>query len=173
MWLKILGITLIIAGSGLYGLGGARKLEDRVRQIKQVRVALGSLEQEIMFLRTPLPKALLKCVHHIPEPVHGLFVDCSNRIRDRQGITVGDAWMASIKASSGICALAKEELETLDSLFFHMGWSGAEDQLKLFTLAQEQLKVVEEKARLELHSGRQIRVYGGFIAGTALVLLLI
>jgi stage III sporulation protein AB len=173
MWLKILGVILIIAGSGLYGLGGARKLDNRVRQIKLARLALSSLEQEIMFLRTPLSKALLKCVQHIPEPVHGLFVDCSNRIRDRQGITVGDAWAVSVNAAAGNHDLACEELETLSSLFFNMGWSGAEDQQKLFALAQSQLSTIEEKARLALTSGRQIRVYGGFIAGTALVLLLI
>lgn len=45
--------------------------------------------------------------------------------------------------------------------------------MKLLTMVQEQLKVQEDRARLEEENGRKLRVYGGFAFGATVVLLLL
>lgn len=173
LWLKTMGIVLVVSGFGSYGLMGARSIEKRVEQIRNVRLAMGFLEKEITYLHTPLPTALYRAAQSVPGPARRLFSNCSLSLQDRQGITITEAWMQSLEMLRYNSDLTDQDLQLLQSLSSQMGMSGAEEQKKLFGLIQEQLKIQEEKARCELESGRKIRSYGGFILGATVVLLLI
>ncbi|HHW60530.1 MAG TPA: stage III sporulation protein SpoAB, partial [Syntrophomonadaceae bacterium] len=63
---KLMGIIFIIAGLGSYGLMEANGLKLRVRQIKELKMALGFLEKEITYLQTPLSLALSRTANCTP-----------------------------------------------------------------------------------------------------------
>jgi stage III sporulation protein AB len=171
--MKTMGAAFVVAGFGAYGLMGARSINNRVEQIKNIRMALGFLEKEISFLHTPLSLALERAARFTPEPAKTLFAECGYTLQKRQGVTTNEAWAASLKKMRTISDLKAEDLELLQTLASQLGNSGADEQKKLFGLMQEQLKIQEEKARHEVESGLKIRAYGGFILGATVVILLI
>lgn len=173
IWLKILGIACVISGFGSYGLMGARRMSNRVEQIKNLRLSLAMLEKEISYLHTPLSIALQRTSRSAAPPVRVFFEESARRLQDRQGISIMEAWDAALDKLRSASDLAEEELANLRAVSAQLGSSGIDEQQKIFLLLQEQLKIQEENARAALESGRKLWSYGGFILGATVVLILI
>lgn len=170
---KMMGMLFIIAGLGSYGLIEAHGLKLRVRQINELKMALGFLEKEITYLQTPLSLALYRTAHCAPGPIGRFFIISSNYLKDRQGGTIYEAWHKALAYLQESSHLQPDDLEVLLKAATQLGLSGPLEQEKLFILMQEELKIQEAKARAEEESGRKLRAYGGFILGAAIVLLFI
>jgi stage III sporulation protein AB len=173
MLLKTLGITLIIAGCGSWGLLGARRIDKRVAQIKDLRMALGFLEKEITYIHTPLSRALERTARFCGTPVSCLFTESSKGLEAREGITAGEAWMKGLQALKNNAELKAADLDILSTAALQLGMSDVGEQKKFFSLIQEELQIQEEKALQEVESGRKLWAYGGFIVGAMIVLLLL
>lgn len=173
IWLKSVGIVLIVAGCGAWGLFAARSLERRADQLRELRVSLGFLEKEITFMFTPLSRALEKTALFCQGPVASLFSESSRVLQLRQGVTVDEAWSAGLNYLQTCSDLAKADILLLQSAAGQLGMSDAAEQKKLFQLLQEQLHFQEERARADIDSGKRVRAYGGFIMGAVVVLLLL
>ena len=170
---KMLGVLLIIGGCGCYGLMSASRLHKRVEQLLSMRLALACLENEISYLRTPLPTALSRAADSSGEPARSLFAGISQDLQTRDGITIDEAWQHNLDSLSRRADLNSQDLELLQIVSPQLGMSGVEEQVKLLAMVQEQLKVQEGQARLEEDSGRKLRIYGGFAFGATVVLLLL
>lgn len=173
MWTKILGIACIISGFGAWGLNGSRALENRVAQIKEMRLALGFLEKEISCMYMPLPRALERTARFGKPPISALFAESSRLLQSREGVTAGEAWSHGLKALKMDSDLKGMELELLAAAASQLGMSDAAHQKKVFILLQEELGILEAKAAQELQSGQKLWNYGGFMLGALIVLLLI
>ena len=173
IWLKTLGVACIISGFGSYGLMGARHIEKRVEELKNIRMSMGFLEKEITYMQTPLSRALQKTARLSNPPLQIFFAECSRRLQDRQGISIVEAWDAALLKLRAVSHLKEEDLDILRAASAQLGSSGIEEQKKLFQLLQEQLQIQEENARTTMESGRKLWSYGGFILGAVVVLLLI
>jgi len=173
MLLKTLGIALIIGGFGLWGLSRAWSIEKRVEELKNIRLALGFLEKEITCTHTPLSHALVRTAYFCEPPTAVLFEESGKLLQSRQGATAGEAWRAGMKKLASNSALTAGDINLLESIAAQLGMSDANEQRKVFELLQEELKMQEEKAREEVKSGHKLWTYGGFIVGTAVVILLI
>ncbi len=173
LWLKIVGAVFIISGFGSYGLMSAGSMDKRVEQIKNIRLAMRFLEKEITYLHTPLSLAMARAAECIPAPASKLFENCSRSLRDRQGITIHEAWSQSLSNLRHQSDLNNDDIIVLQSVSSQMGMSGAEEQKRLFAMIQEHLSIQEDRARREAESGRKLRSYGGFILGATVVLLLL
>jgi stage III sporulation protein AB len=173
MWLKTVGIALLLSGCGSYGLIGARRLERRVEQIKDLRLALEFLEKEISYLHTPLSLALERTAQFAPPPVKILFSSSSARLQSGQGITAAEAFSCGVAKLKERAALREEDYAIMRSLSNQLGASGPDEQKKLIRLTTEELKIQEEKARQNAASSSKLWSYGGFIAGALVVLLLL
>ncbi|HHW60622.1 MAG TPA: hypothetical protein GX404_01790, partial [Syntrophomonadaceae bacterium] len=101
------------------------------------------------------------------------FIISSNYLKDRQGATVYEAWQKALVYLEQSSHLKPDDLEVLRKAAAQLGMSGPMEQEKLFILMQEELKIQEAKAREAEESGKKLRAYGGFILGTAVVLLII
>lgn len=170
---KVLGIAFVIAGFGAWGLLGAKRLEKRVEQLKNLRLALGLLEKEITYNYTPLTRAMERTYRFSPKPVNYIFKDCSLLLKEKDGITAHEAWSKAVKNSSNYLELKSEDLELILTASNQLGMSDVYEQRKFFTFIQEELKVLEEKAIEEVNSGQKLWSYGGFILGAVIVLLLV
>lgn len=173
VFVKALGIALVIAGFGTWGLLGAKRIEKRVEQLKSLRLALGFLEKEITYNYTPLTRAMERTYRFSPKPVNYIFRDCSLLLKDKDGITAHEAWSEAVKKSVDYLDLKAEDLDLILSASSQLGMSDVYEQRKFFTFIQEELKVQEEKAIEEVKSGQKLWSYGGFILGAVIVLLLI
>ncbi len=173
VWIKMLGVILVIGGCGCYGIISARRLHKRVEQLFNLRVALGCLEKEINYLRTPLPSALERAAQSADEPARSLFANTSRDLGIRAGTTVNEAWQYNLDRAHQLLDLNRQDLDILKIISPQLGMSGVEEQVKLLAMVQEQLKIQEKQARFNEDSGRKLRIYGGFAFGATVVLLLL
>lgn len=173
MLVKSLGIALVIAGFGFWGLLGAKKMEKRVSQLKNLRLALGFLEKEMTYNHTPLSQAMDRTYKFSPPPINFIFRECSLYLQGKAGVTGGEALSQAIKKTSPNLELKKEDIELVLSASSQLGMSDIYEQQKLMIFLQEELKIQEEKAREEVNSSQKLWSYGGFILGTIVVILLV
>lgn len=173
LWLKTMGIALVIAGCGSGGLMGARRIEKRVEQLQTARQAMGYLEKEITYLQTPLTLALAHTAQLTPGPLNILFKESSRILSDRKGVSAAEAWQGALTSLKPQADLNSEDLQVLSTAAGQLGASGIEQQRQYFLLLQEQLKIQEDKARSKVDSERKLWSYGGFILGTTVVLILL
>lgn len=173
VWLKTLGICLIIGGFGVWGLNGARRFSRRAAQLKDLRMALGFLEKEIIYMHTPLSRALERTARFAKPPVNTLFRVASLHLHNKEGATAAEAWLLGLQNLFKSGDLNKADLGILQSVAPQLGLSDATEQGKFFRLLQEELKILEEQAAQDVESGQKIWSYGGFILGTVIVLLLL
>ena len=66
---KLIGAAIIMIATTWAGFEAARKLSARPRQLRQLKVALQSLEAEIMYGHTPLKEAAQKITKQLPKPL--------------------------------------------------------------------------------------------------------
>lgn len=173
LWLKTAGVVLIITGSGFWGLINAQRMSRRVEQIKKLRLAMGFLEKEVTCIYTPLSRAFTRTALFCDAPVSLLFSKSAALLENRTGITAAEAWRSGLQYLAKESELSKEDLDLLDEVALQLGMSDADEQRKFFAFIQEELRIQEEKAREEAESGQKLWSYGGFIIGSAVVLLLI
>lgn len=173
MLTKIMGAALIISGLGGWGLLGARRLRERARHLQELSMAFGYLEKEITCMYNPLPLALNNTARFAPEPVAQLFSISGGLLQVRSGITARDAWLKGVEKLSLVSPLSEEDLLLIQSAADQLGGSDASGQRRFLSLIQEHLNIAEQTARSRAQVEQRLYVYGGFIAGLVVVLLLI
>lgn len=173
LWLKSVGIVLIIACSGLWGLMGARNLKKRVDELKNLRIALNFLEKEITYMHTPLSHALKKTGYFCEPPLAYFFFLSAEKLDKKAGVTASEAWMSGLEELKKRSSLKNEDIELLKTAAMQIGMSDTYEQKKFFSMLQEELKIMEEKAGKEAQAGEKLWSYGGFILGALVVLLFI
>ena len=71
--IKLIGAAIIMLATTWAGFEAAEKSVRRPRQLRQLKVALQSLEAEIMYGHTPLKEAAQKLQKQLPKPLNQLF----------------------------------------------------------------------------------------------------
>lgn len=173
LWLKTIGICLTVAGCGTWGISRASRYGRRVEQLRALKMALGFLEKEIIYMHTPLTRALERTGHFAQPPVSQLFQTAARHLQNKEGATAREAWLAGMQNLSRVGDLGKAELQLLESAAPQLGMSDAAEQGKFIRLMQEQLKLLEDQASQQAEAGQKIWSYGGFILGAVVVLLLL
>ncbi|MDR1617324.1 MAG: hypothetical protein LBR98_10080 [Syntrophomonadaceae bacterium] len=173
MWLKVLGGILIVAGCGVWGLLEAKKIRRRLEQIKELRLALNFLEKDITLMYVPLSEALDNAGDFCDGGIGCFFRRGAASLREKSGITAGEAWRSGLAELKKHSALREPELRLLEGVAEQIGISEAGEQRKCLDLVSEQLKIIETRNYENMENNQKLWVYGGFVLGAVVVLLLI
>lgn len=172
MILKAMGVALVIGGSGLWGLSGAKRLEKRREQLADLKMAIAFLEKEISHMQTSLSEALQKTAAFSNQPVNTLFACAAAELASKRGVTAFEAWLKGLSELQVTAQLQPSDLELLAAMAPQLGVSNAWEQHKALTALGEELKLQQQKASSDMKSNQKLWSYGGFIVGTAIVLLI-
>jgi len=173
MTVKLFGVVLIISGFGAWGLMGAIRVKKRVQHLRAVRLAMNFLEKEITCMYRPLSQALARTGQFSDAPVAILFTESASMLHKKSGVTAGEAWQKGLQAVRKESDLHSADIKILAVAAQQLGTSNANEQKKLFSLLDEELRIQERKATQEMDYGSKLWTYGGFILGTVVVLLLL
>jgi len=131
----------------MIGFQQAAKYAARPRQIRQVANALQRLETEIGYGHTPLPEALERTAHSVPQPIAGVFREAANGLASDSGISFRESWEQAVSQGWRLTAMRANEQAVMQRLGSVLGISDKEDQMKHLRLALLQLKAEEDAAR--------------------------
>lgn len=169
--IKLLGAVIIILATTWAGFEAARKISARPRQLRQLKVALQSLEAEIMYTHTPLKEAALKLQKQLPKPLNQLFLTFATRL-DAGETTVKEAWDESLKEVWSLLALKQGEYEILSQFGEMLGKSDKYHQQKQILLTLAHLEREESEA-IDLQGKYEKMMKSlGFLSGLLLIILL-
>ncbi|MHB1125365.1 MAG: stage III sporulation protein SpoIIIAB [Bacillota bacterium] len=170
--IKWIGAGLVIIGSGLFGVTMARNYARRPWQLRGLQSALQMLETEIAYAASPLPEALARVAQSTQHPVRVLFQAAREELKEREGITVAEAWEAALERLQTVSALHASDLGVLASFGQGLGRSDREEQLKNLALTREQLRFQEAAAEVQRTRNERMWRILGFLVGISIVLVL-
>lgn len=171
---EIFGAALVLFSSVGTGTKVAWKYRKRPQQIQQLEVQLSSLSSMIDFTATPLPETFEDLARRFPGETGQIFSQLSLILTgaNESPIPLEEAFEKCKDNVENKLALREEDWEILKSLFFNLGKSHREDQVKLIELALYQLKDNKSKAKEERRKNEKLWRYLGILAGLLLVVLL-
>ncbi|MDN4074708.1 stage III sporulation protein SpoIIIAB [Fictibacillus terranigra] len=166
-----LGAVLILVSTTWIGFELAKKVRERPKQLRQLKVGLQSLEAEIMYGLIPLDEAFLHLSSQLKGPVARFFLEVSNRL-DESASSVLEAWEESLAGLSDASAFKKEEIEILRQFGATLGRHDRENQQRQIKLTLSHLE--RELAEANEAQVKYERMYKslGILTGLLLIILL-
>ncbi|MDV2685137.1 stage III sporulation protein SpoIIIAB [Alkalihalophilus lindianensis] len=169
--MKLLGALLIIIVTTAVGFELARRLSERPRQLRQLKVAIQSLEAEILYGLTPLAQASKHLAKQTPKPICYLFEHFAYKLKQTEQPAYV-AWEESIKEMWSLTSLLQNEQEILKQFGQTLGQHDREQQQKQIKLTLAHLEREEGEARDRQHRYERMVKSLGFLTGLLIVILL-
>lgn len=170
--IKLIGAVLILVATSWAGFEAARHLTERPRQLRQLKVALQSLEAEIMYGHTPLADATKNISKQLEKPLSWFFESFANKL-EKASLTVREAWHESLDDVWKNTAYKTAELEIMKQFGETLGQHDRYTQQKHIQLALTHLEREELDARDKQHRYERMVKSLGVLSGLLLVILLI
>ncbi|MDR0406091.1 MAG: stage III sporulation protein AB [Clostridiales bacterium] len=170
MLIKLIGGAVIILCAAKIGFDEAGKYGKRVRELRELQVALVALKGEISFCRTPLAEALTKTARRLKTPAGEVFLAAGGGLKDGAA-TVKEAWDGAISAARKNLSLNGDDLDILSAFGGLLGMSDAAGQLENIELTSAKLSAREAEAEREEQRFAKLYRSLGVIGGIFLAVL--
>ena len=170
--MKWIGAICIILATTWSGVEASRLLRERTRQLRQLKMALQSLEAEIMYGHTPLTEAAVRLSQQLSRPLSWLFETFAQKLQEGT-MSARQAWEESLQEVWKMTALKEGELEIMRQFGETLGQYDHEIQqnyirLTMVHLEREEGDAIEKQQRYE-----KMMKSLGVLTGILIVLLLI
>ncbi len=173
MLIKIMGAAMILTSAAVLGFMKAEKYRERLRELRNLQVALHMLSSEIRYTATPVPLAFAKIGSRVDKPVSLFFLKCAQLLEENPEEEFSQMWRRTIEEHFSETAMESIDLELLLSISSFLGISDQQHQEKQINLILHQLDQVEKEAFEAMHKNQRMWRYLGVIGGLMLVLMLI
>ena len=169
--IRIIGAALLMAGCGGLGLSAVKRLDSRVRDLRELSAGLEILQRELGWRLAPLPEALEAAAGGTHERAAGFFAYCAQGSKQLAGTPFRTLWSRGLERSP--LRLSREDRALLEQLGPVLGRYDGDSQRQavenvLTGLLRQQTQAEDDRRRLG-------RVYGvlGLTAGLFLTLMLV
>lgn len=170
--MKLIGAVIIILATTWVGFECAKRLSERPRQLRQLKVAIQSLEAEMMYGLTPLAEASEHIAKQLPKPMSYFFEHFAHRLLAKQE-TAYQAWEESIRETWELTALLDSEREVMMQFGSTLGQHDREQQQKQIKLTLAHLEREEQEARDRQNRYERMIKSLGFLSGLLIVILML
>jgi len=170
--LKLIGAIFIIVTTTWVGFECARRLSERPRQLRQLKIALQSLEAEIMYGFTPLVEASANLAKQLPKPIAYFFERFAFHLKNKEE-SAARAWEKGLDETWQLTALSHEEFEIMQQFGATIGQTDRTNQQKQIRLALTHLEREELEARERQSRYEKMFKSLGFLFGLLIILLMV
>ena len=159
MIIRLTGALIILISSGLYGIVSARRIEERLKQLKELRSGFNVIKQEITLCAVPLGMALISGAVGMTTKIKDLFTVCGKAVLTGKGVSFKDVVVSYMEEPDILlCNKAKSIVACWASTAGSGDVNTEKDSIDYVTSQLDQLinSVTEEydkKARLYRNSG--------------------
>lgn len=170
--MKWIGAICIILATTWSGFEASRLLRERTKQLRQLKMALQSLEAEIMYGHTPLMDASLRLSQQLSRPLSWLFELFARKLQ-KGTMNARQAWEESLHEVWKMTALKEGEFEIMKQFGETLGQYDHEIQQNYIRLTMVHLEREEGDAMEKQQRYEKMMKSLGVLTGILIVLLLI
>ena len=165
--LKVIGIVLIIGGSGGYGIARAMQLYRQLHQLRELLAALELLRCELNYTLLPLPELCAMTAGRSRGAVQQFFTLFGEKL------ALGRRRAAQEALEQSGLVLANDAAMALLELCEGLGHFDLDGGNRLLELTQERLRAALERTEAEKRPLAKSYAVLGMAAGAALVILVV
>ncbi len=170
---KGIGVLFILCGSAGMGFAMAGDLDQRLRELEQLRQLVMLLKGEIRYAHRPLPEAFLHLGEDAPAPFGDFFLRTGRDLGRRSGRSAGQIWTENMDHLAGSLHLNRQELRELRELGNLLGCPDVERQLGALDYYLERLGLAAADAAQTAGERKRLYRYLGVLGGAALTIFLL
>jgi stage III sporulation protein AB len=172
VFLKAAGALFVLGTTIAAGTGVARALEEEVRELRRLEIALSALSSEVSYMLRPLPMAMIAAGKRAGGTVGELLC----LMGDRSGIsgrrTPEDVFL-SVLEETGLEALPRFARDLLGELVKTLGTSGHKEQIRLIDMSIDRVRSFVRSVEGEYEKKARMYRHLGVLTGLAAVIVLI
>jgi len=166
---KLLLLALIIVTCSLIGFFLAKQYKDRLKELKDIRLAMNILETKMKLTKEPIAHIFEEISYKLEtENTANLFLKASDHM---EYTTASNAWEEALQTVK--TSLNKEDLDMLRTFGKMIGKTDLEGQIKEIELTNILLEQQAEDARIKKQKNGRMYQSLGVISGLALCIILI
>lgn len=171
--IKFIGCIMILIGCSTMGIKYSKILSYRTKDLKSLQKAIMILENEIMYIYTPVPEAFEKIGPSVPGSIGEIFSMASEKLCSNKCSNVFEAIESSIFLCKKNTYIENKDVEILLDLSKNLGQWDIDAQKNIFKLTKENIKdnLLESKEK-EKKQGKMFKVLGISLGATICILLL-
>lgn len=170
--MRWIGALLLIGTTTLAGFEISRKLNDRPKQIRQIKNALQILEAEILYSQLSLQDAFQTIAKQIPDPIKSFFYNLSESLNEGN-VDLYHVWDNHVTKLVQESSLSGNEKEILKQFGRTLGQHDFDQQQKHIRLTINHMDRELEEARDNQYKYSKMAKSLGLLCGLFIVLLLI
>ena len=170
--LRLIAAALIVLGASGFGFGASAAVGRRIRTLRDFKLALFYLKNEMLFLSPQLPELLLNMRQKVKGPVGKWLSNAGEMLKNEPTANAADILMECLEQTEGLSYSAAAR-STLYALCTELGKTDADLQCRAIDLAsaalEKELSYLEENRDARTKSYRML----GICAGLALAVILL
>ncbi|NLJ99482.1 MAG: stage III sporulation protein AB [Tissierellia bacterium] len=172
-FVKFLGSLLIFSSTTWIGFYYGRKYSNRLRNLIHIEQCIKILETEIVYGATPLPEALTNIYNKGNKKVSFIFQDIRDHLMNSGRGDVFHSFSSVIEPLRDKLNFTEEDIEIFLSLGRVLGSSDRHDQEKNLKLILNQIKFLQDDAKIERDKHEKMFKNLGILTGLAIIIILI
>lgn len=170
--MKWIGAIILLCATTWGGFEFAQRLNNRPKQIRQLKNALQVLEAEILYGHSPVIEACQIVAKQVPVPLSWFFKEFSEKL-EKSNSPLHEVWEECVKQYWPMCALGDGEKEIMRQFGQTLGQHDFAGQQKHIRLALSHLERELEDAQEQQQRYSKMVKSLGFLSGLLIVLLFI
>ncbi|HHV45548.1 MAG TPA: stage III sporulation protein AB [Tissierellia bacterium] len=173
IFLKLIGGFLIIFSSAILGFNYGNRFSKRFENLCFLEQCIKILETEIVYGAYPLPDALSNVYTKGNKKVSFIFERIKSHLLGSREGDVFNSFLSVADTVKDELSFKDEDIELFLSLGRILGSSDREDQEKNFRIVLNQIKLLQEDAKMEMDKNEKMYKNLGILMGIAIVLILL
>lgn len=171
MFIKLIGASMIlVSGSSVGWLIGSTYL-NRIRELKDLQVAINVFDTEISYGQVLLPEALKTASKILSGPNSRLFYEAAKELESSGGQTFAEIWSSKTAEYYQWNNLLKEDMEILLNWGRQIGTSTLPEQIKINQKTLQRLEQHEQFAREIADKRVKLVRYAGILVSLLVIIL--
>ena len=170
--MKWIGALFIIFSTTWLGFYFAGRLSERTKELRAWKLALQSLEAEVMYSQLPLQEASRRIAKQLNGQIQIFLIGFANQL-ETSALSAKEAWKHSLQEYAEKVAIKDSDIQVLLQFGETIGMHDKISQQKQIILALKHLEREEQEAIDSQSSYERMSKMLGVLSGILIVILLI
>ncbi len=173
LWLRSLGMVLVVGATTLMGIGFYLKEKYRLQDLKLLEQAMLQIQQQIVYMGSPLPEVFACVGRQMGGQIGSILQEIANQMQQHTQETAEEIWKSVWLQQAQLTYFANEDLEMI--IQFGKLWGGWDKQKQQnnMTYFMKELQQKQNLLQKKLEKNGKMYCGIGVLGGLMLIVVLL